>query len=488
VNLHSPKSRRWFLAALILVSGVVYLSTLLPGIGVSGDTAKFQFIGRYLGTPHPTGYPTYILLNHIFTRLFPFGSLAYRVNLLSALFAVGGLVYLYLLFIELEVHPAFSFLSGLAFAFTPTFWGISTIAEVYSLHMLFACATIFHFLRWSKTRSGRHFLAACTWYAFSFGNHGTMVCLLPAVTFIVFSTDWRILLDPRRIVQVSMLIMASVLQYAYFFWRTWDPKTVHLEFSAPDLSTFLYQVSGGHFRSEMFIFTRQQLITQRIPMFMQLAWEEFGLTLVLAVIGWMFFRQWRASLFLMLIFAGNGFFTLNYNVPDIQPFYLLNFLVIAIYLGLGMKELAKRLEHRQLLALAFAAFIPVLFLWRNLPEADHHTDTAKINETLAMLKTAGQDSLIITTDYGVYEYLMYYVIAEGWRERGIYVLNAFNLDSVQVYLEGGVPLYLPVERRSAPPGLDVYITYGRPSALEELRAAGYTVIEAKAELLFRVAR
>lgn len=48
---------------LVLLLCAVYSFTLLPGIGYQGDTAKFQFVGKVLGIPQPTGYPTYIFLN-----------------------------------------------------------------------------------------------------------------------------------------------------------------------------------------------------------------------------------------------------------------------------------------------------------------------------------------------------------------------------------------------------------------------------------------
>ena len=65
----------------------LYLATLAPGIswansGVDG--------GDYLsalntgGIPHPTGYPTYLLLAKVI-YLVPFGSLAFRGNLFSAI-------------------------------------------------------------------------------------------------------------------------------------------------------------------------------------------------------------------------------------------------------------------------------------------------------------------------------------------------------------------------------------------------------------------
>ena len=41
-----------------------------------------------LGVTHPTGYPTYLLLAHLFTYL-PFGDSAYRVSLASAVFGAS---------------------------------------------------------------------------------------------------------------------------------------------------------------------------------------------------------------------------------------------------------------------------------------------------------------------------------------------------------------------------------------------------------------
>ena len=42
-----------------------------------------------LGVPHPTGYPTYTLLARL-ALLFPIRALAYRTNVLSAVFAAGA--------------------------------------------------------------------------------------------------------------------------------------------------------------------------------------------------------------------------------------------------------------------------------------------------------------------------------------------------------------------------------------------------------------
>ena len=64
---------------------VLYLRTLAPGVlhydrPAMLDSAMFQAQLSTLGITHPTGYPTYTMLGHLFTYL-PVGDEAYRVNL-----------------------------------------------------------------------------------------------------------------------------------------------------------------------------------------------------------------------------------------------------------------------------------------------------------------------------------------------------------------------------------------------------------------------
>lgn len=69
------KRSPWSVLLLVFLLGAAYLATLLPGIGYSGDTIKFQYLGHVLGIPNAPGYPLYLMLNHVMSLL-PFGSLA----------------------------------------------------------------------------------------------------------------------------------------------------------------------------------------------------------------------------------------------------------------------------------------------------------------------------------------------------------------------------------------------------------------------------
>jgi hypothetical protein len=88
--------RRYGVAALAgvgisLLAFVLYVMTLAPTVLPYSspdllDAAMLQVQVAVLGISHPTGYPTYLMLSHLFTYL-PVGDVAYRANLASAAWA-----------------------------------------------------------------------------------------------------------------------------------------------------------------------------------------------------------------------------------------------------------------------------------------------------------------------------------------------------------------------------------------------------------------
>ncbi|HIQ01849.1 MAG TPA: DUF2723 domain-containing protein [Anaerolineales bacterium] len=82
--------RRWAVLLLALVVLGLYLRTMGQAVG-EADTFEFQVVAPALGIAHPTGYPLYILLGKLFSLL-PFGSVAWRVNMTSAVFGTGAVV------------------------------------------------------------------------------------------------------------------------------------------------------------------------------------------------------------------------------------------------------------------------------------------------------------------------------------------------------------------------------------------------------------
>ena len=80
--------RRPRLAASLSVGLIAFVAgslTLLPGVAF-WDTGEFQTVGPVLGTAHPTGFPTYVLIGWLASVVLqPFGEPAFLMNLLSTI-------------------------------------------------------------------------------------------------------------------------------------------------------------------------------------------------------------------------------------------------------------------------------------------------------------------------------------------------------------------------------------------------------------------
>ena len=70
---------------LFAITLTLYIMTLCPTVSLV-DSGELILVCKTLGIAHSPGFPLYTLLGHLFTYI-PIGSIAYRVNLMSAVFA-----------------------------------------------------------------------------------------------------------------------------------------------------------------------------------------------------------------------------------------------------------------------------------------------------------------------------------------------------------------------------------------------------------------
>jgi hypothetical protein len=94
------KIEKYLGVLVFLISFTVYLKTLCPTVYV-GDSGELIAAAYTLGIPHPPGYPLFTILGKVFITLIPIGSIAYRVNLLSAFFASSTVMVLYFFMLKL---------------------------------------------------------------------------------------------------------------------------------------------------------------------------------------------------------------------------------------------------------------------------------------------------------------------------------------------------------------------------------------------------
>ena len=249
--------RRWgpvlLGAALVILLGVLYAGTLAPTVLPYGapdtlDSPMLQAEVSVLGIGHPTGYPTYMMLTHLFTYL-PVGDPAYGINLASAVYGVAAVLVVYLAGLKLCRRAVAAAAGALAFGLCDAFWGQAVISEVYTLEALLVALVILVLLVWRDTRADRYLLLSAFLVGLSLTHHLTSVLLVPAAPAFVFLTDRSVFSKLGLMLKSSGLFLLGLLPFLYLPIRA----MMQAPLNEADPSTpwrFLLLVTGGSFLAE----------------------------------------------------------------------------------------------------------------------------------------------------------------------------------------------------------------------------------------------
>jgi hypothetical protein len=368
-------------AAAGLVALAVYIRTLAPGLTDDVDTAMFQFVGRVLGVPHNPGYPLYVLLTHAFSYL-PIGSLAYRINLFSALFGALTVFLMFLVARQFGCRRVVSAAAALAFGFGQAFWSQSVIAEVYTLNAAIVSGMMLALLVWSATRRHMWYFVAMALFAAGLGNHTTIVGFAPGIALFVLLVDRRFVLRLRTLATTAAILTLGLLQYLFILVRSNQPGA-YVESAAPTPQKLVRVMLGGQFQDRLFAFGWHTLLTERVPRFIQtifvpdMTW--IGLTLAVAGACWLLWRRTSAALLLIGGGAAVLVFALNYSVIDTPVFLIPSLLVAWLLAGVGAERIASWLSAHPWTGAATTALcmtIPAWLLATNFASSDRSRDTS----------------------------------------------------------------------------------------------------------------
>lgn len=434
IQKQNALSNLLFPLLLVLIIGAIYMRTLLPGIGYMGDTAKFQFIGKVLGTPHAPGYPTYIILNHLFVTIFPFGTLAYKANLLSSIFTITAAIILYFTFQQIKVRPFISFLIVLTFSFGKTVWNQSIIAEVYTLNLLFLSLVTFFFLKWHFSRRDIHFYLGCLFYALSFGNHFIMISMLPALVYLVTITDKRTFISPKKILLVLFFICLGLSQYYYLYWRTISPDTTYLEIQVRNFRDLFFLLTGGESKDEIFQNVSAVQLFRKIIKFGFFFVREILILIPMPVIAFLNPRKKSIKMFFLIGFLGNLLVSFFYNIDDVWVYLIPSYFFLSCLIAMGFEDIFNTLSGVKKKYIAVLLFLlPLFFIGINFKRNDMSKDTGDKVYIETVLASIGQNAFIVNPGYDHYEYLKYYLLGEGMELANN--IQTISMDEARVFLE-----------------------------------------------------
>mgnify|MGYP005851492233 CR=1 FL=1 len=418
---------RLFAASLGLLSLAVYLPSVGSGV-LEADPGEFQLAAPLAGIAHPTGYPLYLILGWAWTRLLPLGSVAYRMNLLSAVFGAlaVGLAARLVLRLASQVPwwaawPAAA-AASLVLAFSPTFWSQSLVAEVYTLQVALLMALLLATLA-AGPRPDRWWLVALV-AGLGLTHHRTTVLYLPAcgATLLLTRKD-RV--HPRHLVGSGLALTAPLFLYTYIPLRA--PHTPYLrQWLSPDHALLLYDNSlpsfvgfalGQPFGQSLTI----QGLTQRAETALAWAGSELSpLVWLLAVVGLAYL--WRVNRTAAVLLAGgllpNLAFNLVYDIGDVHVLYVPVYALATVMAGAGL-AVATHLLRRSYLSPALALIV-MASVTRQMPEAHRQAwesvPVPPAERWSAIFQSAPPDAILVSNDRNEIMPMWYHQYVDGTRQ------------------------------------------------------------------------
>jgi 4-amino-4-deoxy-L-arabinose transferase-like glycosyltransferase len=422
---HPIIGKKPILAALLvgLVALSVYLRTLASGI-VFGDGSELTTAAYLGGVAHPTGYPLYTMLGYLCTHFLPIGSIAYRMNLISAFAGAGAVAVLYLLALHITRSRLTSLVTAFLLAFSLTFWSQAVVAEVYALHLLFVVAVLLCVVRWDAKGDRRWLLAGALLWGLSFTHHLTTGLLAPGLLYFVLTSRyrgqfcrelrWTVPLFLAPLLLYLYLPLASLRDTAWTFAdiRSWEAFYDHI-------SARIYQDRMGikswamlwqhlvdyggwpvHDDSQGHHDTPAYLLSQfGISLLWLAPWGAYGL----------FRRRRRLFGLTLMVYLACVAWALYYDIPDIDEYYIPSHMIIALWIGCGLRQFAvclarlwrrmavPRKSQRRLVITFGAALLglPLMLLSLNWQANDMHRDQSSPWLGNAMLDVLKPNAILI---------------------------------------------------------------------------------------------
>ncbi len=395
------------------------------------DSGELITVAYTLGIAHPSGYPTWTLLAHLFTYI-PFGSIAWRVNLMSAVFASLAVMLLFFICLKLTGSRVAAGTAALMFAFSATFWSQAVIAEVYTLHIFFFALNLLILLHW-KEKQDVGDLKHIKWlylFSFTYGlsltNHLLSLLLAPAFLVYIFIKSFENLklkmnielFKPKFIAKMFFFFILGLIPLIYLPLRSrMNPA---IDYGNPETLRQLFWVISGKGFSPHIAFSFKQLILGMIHFFNSVRLNFTVLFIIITLIGIIFLFKKKKLEFTLFAFAlVTSSIVFLYKIDDIVLYYIPAFLILSIYLSFGlifmmnMKiGIKKNMTIALTLLIMICLIVPQTMGYQYIDKSNYYYT---YNYGKNILQVLPKDSILIVRQIAPNFILKYFQLVENYR-------------------------------------------------------------------------
>ncbi len=247
------------IALLLLGVFAVFMSTMAPSVTV-GDSGELVTAAYSIGVAHPPGYPLYVILAKLASVIVPFGSIAFRINVFSAICGAAAAAVAAVWLSRLDplsdkrhsasgasgarstasgrLNGLVAALGGAMVAFARTLFQQAIMAEVYTLLMLLILVLFWVFEKMSHRPVAYSALAACA-MGLCLMHHQSTALLLPA--FGLMAWRWRSEWSWEKIAE--QFLLAGLMGCLFLMLPLRSLANPDLDWGNPEtLSNFLHTI------------------------------------------------------------------------------------------------------------------------------------------------------------------------------------------------------------------------------------------------------
>jgi len=342
---------------VLATAGVLYIVTCAPTI-LWQDSGRFVYriwhndIQGNLGLA--LAHPLYIMIG-IAAKYIPLGDLAYRVNLISAVFGAVAVANLFLL-VRLWLGRNFpAVIAAVTFALSHTFWRHACIAETYSLYIALLSAELIMLLQYSRTGRVGFLYWLGLFNGLAIADH--MFASIPLLCYAAFIVVLLVKkhLHFRQLAIIILLWVVGALPYEYLIIKN--------IIQTGDLAGTLASAAfGNSWQGAVFNTSLSLKIVKENILFLLLNFPTPNS--LLFFVGLFVLRKCSSEkafsniiLALLLLFF---LFAFRYTVPDRYAFFIPFYCVVSIFAGLGAHFLQRRINHQVFVCLVLIlSLLPV---------------------------------------------------------------------------------------------------------------------------------
>lgn len=399
-----------------IIPFIVYVITLAPSIYFI-DSGELGAAASNLNIAHPTGYPLFTLIGNLFSKL-PIASKIYNLNLMSAVFGALASFMLYkllsLLVIQFrtnldkkqsqkltdEILNKICLGCSLIAAFGLTYWNSSNVIEVYSLHIAIFVSTIYFFLKAIFENGGDNIvdvnlMTSAFLIGLGFSNHMSTAYLIPGFAYLYFSVYGGKIDSIKALAVLFVPMLIGLSAYIYILIRA---NSAEFSWGNPNTIERLWNhVTAKEFSRRMF--SSSESVSSQLGKFFALYPKEFGyLPIVMAIPGilMMFKESKKIFVFTALLFLTTVLYSINYNIIDIETYFLLAFVVTTIWICFGMTAILLSYESLSKVLSTMFMLMFVIPLAMNYSGASKAKDYAVKDFVENVYASAPENSIIFT--------------------------------------------------------------------------------------------